>query len=195
MIMSGFARKCDDQMLVIETEKRVGKLVEVCSIMMKSKSIVCAGMALGFASAALAQPYTVATDTKHISGLEQSQTSALTARLVIPFGPSSAPSSVANQARLGLSFAPNWQSDQVWTETSTAGVGLTFKGDFYADFGQETLSFEQTALMMGADEDDTKSSNTAAYFVLGAAILVGGATLLVAEVGNDVEDCFTRSDC
>ena len=161
------------------------------------KTALSASLSIAMTTAVAAQPATFLSENYGPPGLEQQQSSAVSMRLVIPFGGYKNDESVANKARLGLSFAPNLISGEMWSDVPTTGLGLTLDGRAYSDLGFQTLSLQETALIMGVEAEEGKgtSRNNGTLVLAGAVVLVGGIFLVVRDVGNDLSDCAERGEC
>lgn len=161
------------------------------------KTVASVSLSIAMTAAVAAQPATFLTESYGPPGFEQEQSSAVSMRLVIPFGGYKNDDSVANKARLGVSFAPNLKSGETWSNVPTTGLGLTFDGRGYSDLGFQTLSLQETAMIMGMDVegDEISKNNTGTLVLAGAVILVGGIFLIVRDVGNDLSDCAERGEC
>jgi len=139
-------------------------------------------------ASAFAEPIGIHNEYRGISGLEQDRQAAFSLNLRVPFGPNADWRKIEQAPRLGLSFAPNWQAGQAWSETPSNGIGFTYTGELYADFGGETLSFVDAAIRMGVDEEEAKKKGNAAPWIIGGLVVVGGFAFVVGEFNNDTKD-------
>ena len=148
-------------------------------------------------TAVAAQPATFLSENYGPPGLERERSSAVGMRLVVPFGRHKDDDSVADKARIGVSFAPDLRSGEMWSEVPTTGMGLTFDGRLYNDFGYQTLSLQETAMIMGVEAEEGKGSgsNTGMLVLAGAVVLVGGIIVIFKDVDNDLNDCVERGEC
>lgn len=152
------------------------------------KFAASSALSMCLVAGAFAEPVGLQSEFRGISGLEQDRQSAFSLNLRIPFGPNADWRKTEQAPRIGLSLAPNWNAQRAWSETPSNGIGFTYTGELYADFGGETLSFVDAAIRMGVDEEEAKKKGSAAPWIIGGLVVVGGTAFLVGEINNDTKD-------
>ncbi|MDG1826308.1 MAG: hypothetical protein P8H62_08575 [Henriciella sp.] len=159
------------------------------------KTMLTTALIGALAAGSVAQPLVQMGDTYGIAGLEHERSSAVSVRLVMPFGNDADQHSVSNQTRLGLAFAPDWRANEKWSDQRTTSLGVTFDGRLYSDIGSETLSIEQVSMMMGVDADEKAKGNNTALWLVGGLVVVGVIALAADTAQDNIRECISDSNC